>query len=337
MKNRYLVICDYREKFLSYFNDGTVYNDHFKKENIDNIIRTLINLGYDCEYFGGVYELITAIQKNETFDNCIFLNFNDGLTHEHKRGQTPILLEMLTNKFSGSNAFSALLASDKYCTNNFIRALGIVKSPKSVLYLGQKNLDGLVSYINFPIIVKPNNEGSSLGINETSICHNIKELEEQIAFLANKFDKLIIEEYIQGFEFTVFLVGNETFAINQPLGVGITDKYYMETEVFDAEIKRNHKRKFCAPENLIPYCKIEELKNISSNIFKCLNFRDYARLDFRYYNGEFYFIEANTVPAISLSTDVGQVCKILNITFDKFIEIILETINRRLKINNALN
>lgn len=331
---KYLVVCDYREKFENYFkNSSKVCNDHFKKTNIDNIISTISELGYDCEYFGGVAELIRANDNHEKFENCVFLNFNDGLTQQHKRGQSPILLELLTNKFSGSDAFTSLLVSDKYCTNQFIKTSGTILTPRSMLYINGYELNEDNFNLSFPVIVKPNNEGSSIGIKSENYCKSFEDLKAVCKLLSKTYDKLILEEYIEGFEFTVFIVGNKEVVINQPLAIGKDDKYYFEYEIFDADSKFNHRRTYCAPQKLIPERSIETLKAIAKNAFDYLQMRDYARFDFRYKNGEFYFIEANSVPAIGTSSDVGAVCNILGIDFKQFISMLIETINKRLKIN----
>ncbi|MCH5151194.1 MAG: ATP-grasp domain-containing protein [Clostridiales bacterium] len=331
-RTKYYVVCDCREKFKSYLGNGILYNDHFKQANIDAIVKVINSLGYDCEYYGGVDKLIEAVNQNKKYDNCVFLNFNDGLTQQHKRGQTPILLEIITDKFSGSDAFASLLVSDKYCTNKLAHVLTDANVPRSILYFGNGKLPNEICEFNFPVIVKPNNEGSSIGIDAESLCHDMKSLLKQLEKLSQTFKTILIEEYISGFEFTVFLVGNENIVINQPLAIGVDSKFYLDKEICDAEIKALHRRVYVAPECLISSTQVEELKQISQMVFKHLGLRDYARLDFRYNNGKFYLLEANTVPAIGENSDVGEVCKLIGISFKDFIDILLKTVNARLKI-----
>lgn len=328
-KYKYFVVCDYREKFSSFFDDGIVYNDHYKKSNVDDIVNVLCRLGFSCEYFGGVNELIEAINSNQKFPNSVFLNFNDGLTQIHKRGQTPMLLELITEMYSGSDAFASLLVSDKFYTNRYLKSFEDITVPNSILYDIDDSLPKRLN-IQFPIIVKPNNEGSSIGIDSKSFCSNIEELQAQIKRLDGKFDKLLLEEYVSGMEFTVFLLGNDEFPVCQPLAIGLDDKYIFEKEIFDADVKRKHLRTYKAPESFLSPSKIEELKTLSQKIFKLLNLRDYARLDFRYRNESFYLLEVNTVPAIGRGSDAGEVCKVMNISFEEFIKILISTVNQRL-------
>lgn len=111
----------------------------------------------------------------------------------------------------------------------------------------------------------------------------------------------------------------------------------MEKEIFDAQCKRAKARCYCAPEMLLSTCDINKLKNAAEQIFKILRLRDLARIDFRYRNGDIYFIEANTVPAIGEHSDAGQVCKIREMEFADFIKAIIHAVNKRLHINNALD
>lgn len=330
---KYYVVCDCRDNFPNYLDGKKIYNDHFSKASINEIVSTIKELNHECTYFGGVKDLIEAIDSNSIYPDCIFLNFNDGLTQLHKRGQTPILLEMLSVPYSGADPFTSLLVSDKYFTKELIKnTCSDIKIPESILVFSNLSIDLKNLNIKYPVIVKPNNEGSSIGIDKNSICYNFDDLRNKIMKLKKTFNNILIEEYIEGFEFTVFIVGNKNSYINQPLAIGLNDKYYFEHDVCDADIKCNHKRQYVAPEALLSSQNVNKLKLIAKQIFDILHIRDYARLDFRYNNNEFYFIEANTVPAISSTSDVGEVCKLLHISFKEFVNILLQTVNDRVEL-----
>ena len=162
MQNYYLV-CDYREKMV--FNNEK--NDHYSYKSITNIINTINSLGYNCLYFGGVKELITAIQTGIYDKNGIYLNFNDGLFSASKRGQTPILLELMKVKYSGSSPLTHLAVSDKFFTNQFLKdKIDKLLIPDCSLISNRKDL--MTLNLSFPIILKPNDEGSSLGIDSNN-------------------------------------------------------------------------------------------------------------------------------------------------------------------------
>lgn len=327
----YLIVCDYREKFESFASDeDRIYNDHYKLSDITELIQTINELGYKCEFFGGVDELLEAKKYANKYNGKIFLNFNDGLTHKHKRGQTPILLEMITNLYSGSDTFTSLLTSDKYSTNMSIAAANIAKIPKSIYVNSIYDLLEDNITMEYPLIIKPNNEGSSIGISQENYICNFTELKKQFNLLRNKFDSFVIEEYISGFEVTSFLVGNDNFLINQPILIGCNDSYYFERYIIGMDEKLRRKRNFCVPSKVLSSKQISSIKNVAVNIFKHLGMRDFGRIDFRIHGDEIFLIEANTVPAISKTSDVGALCTILGITYKDFVSKLLSAINSRL-------
>ncbi len=146
------------------------------------------------------------------------------------------------------------------------------------------------------------------------------------------FNKIIIEEYIEGYELTVFLIGNKEKEINQPLIIGLGDRFYFEKEVFDAESKFKHRRTYDDPLKHISPDTVQQIKQTAEQAYDTLGIRDYGRIDIRLRDNTPYLLEANTVPAIGLSSDVGAICRILGISFEDFILKLLQTINKRLSI-----
>ena len=106
---KFLLICDFREGLKNYAShtETNLYNDHPSQKNIYEIIDSIRSLGYECEYFGGIPELIHAIESKQQFNNCIFLNFTDGMDQKYSRVQAPALLDILNVPYSGSGVFGA--------------------------------------------------------------------------------------------------------------------------------------------------------------------------------------------------------------------------------------
>ena len=75
---------------------------------------------------------------------------------------------------------------------------------------------------------------------------------------------------------------------------------------------------------------INDIKNTSVKIKNIFNIKDFCRIDYRITeSGEVYFLEINTVPAISMDSQVGVICKHLSIEFNEFVKMILNTILKR--------
>ena len=152
------IICDLREKMQENLFDGTMnFSDHAPKDNIDEIQKMIKECGYECSLFGGIPELIQAINSNKKFKNCIFLNLTDGLDMECGRVQSPILLDLLSVNYSGANPFQAALIDNKYYAKLAVKEMGILV-PNSI-YIHEKDAIPveILKSLKLPIIVKPIN------------------------------------------------------------------------------------------------------------------------------------------------------------------------------------
>lgn len=329
MKNKFYVTAEFREDYPNDTELAKNFNDHIKKESIDCLVSTINKLGYECKFYGGINSLL----KINTFEqNIIFINYNYGKTEQHKRAQAPLLLEMANVKYSGSDPFVSLLVNDKAFTNKILTASDIT-TPQHILYY--KN-SVLPKEIQFPVIVKPNASSSSLGITQNSIAYNYEEL-SQILNKQKKYLPLIIENYISGYEITVWIIGNkDRFSLVAPLLISKKEKeFFMKKDVFTFEDKANHQRFFHNPYNILSKELVSKVCEIAKRCFTILNMRDYGRLDFRVdESGNIFFLEANALPGFSMSTDIGYVCQFYDYKYEDICSKLIETVLSRFNDQN---
>lgn len=317
---QYKLICDYQENFESYTQNGQI-NDHQDRETFQSILRSIRNQGYDCEIFEGVPALLDAINKKLTYKDTIFLNLSDGMSQRYSRIQIPVLCEILGVPYSGGNAFTAALTSNKYYTKMAIERIGI-KTPFSLLVTKNIFPDKYsLKMLNYPTIIKPNSEGSSLGITEHSICYTEDEMLSKLTNMLLQFEEVLVEEFIPGYDITDFVIGNKhSYLINEPLIAmkhGKIIDNYMVMSYLDY-LRRDNWYK--SPKGCLSDKCIKQIKNASVTISELLETYDLARIDYRVTeNEEIYFLETNTVPAIHRKSQAGAVCKCLNLTFDDFV------------------
>lgn len=168
---KYYVVANTREQFLNEVLSSRVYNDHPSKNSIDQIVSSLKSEGYNADYFGGVEKLMDAYSKKITFPKTLFLNLSDGLTQQSRKAQSAVLLEMLNAKYAGSDPMALLMANNKYYAKKVVSKK--IRIANDVLLY---NPDTIPSDVIYPVVIKPNGEGSSLGITQDSICNNEAEL-----------------------------------------------------------------------------------------------------------------------------------------------------------------
>ena len=173
--------------------------------------------------------------------------------------------------------------------------------------------------INFPVVLKPINEGSSLGVE---ICQNEKKLFLKIKNLLKKYNEIILEEYIGGQEVQVAVLNGKALGaielIPKRSFYDYKAKYYSSAKtkhIMPARItKKNYKK----------------VLNIANKAHKVLNCKGVTRADFKFFKNKFYLLEINTQPGMTSLSLVPEIASYCGITFPNLIEKILldASINR---------
>ena len=201
-------------------------------------------------------------------------------------GKIQSILSKKGIRYTGSGSESCNLTFDKSITKKFFKKNGI-KTPLFEIVSKNNFLDLGKLKLKYPLIIKPSNEGSSIGIIKA---YSLIDLEKAINELFKSYKKLVIEEYILGRELTVpFLHGEILPAIE----IITRDGDYN----FDAKYNRVDNNYIC-PANL-EKSKWEELKNLSLKAFTISKCVGWARLDLIFSKNQFYILEINSVPGLT--------------------------------------
>lgn len=329
---KFSIIAEVRESYPGLEFNNKIYNDYVSKKSMLDLAKGISNLGYECVFLGGMKELYQIYKNNSASSDTIFINYNYGLPAQYKRVQSPALLELMQAKYSGSDPFVSLLVNDKAYCKKILKNINIL-SPKDYLIYDISNVNTFFETTNMalPLVVKPNMEGSSLGIDEQCFCCSYNEAKTKVCSLLKKFPQILVEEYIEGYECTVWMIGNKTnFPFLKPLIVSNGKKYYFENKIFTFRDKLTHNRDYHLPIDILPTSTVKRLKSLSKLIFNTLGLRDYARIDFRINNNNIYFIEANALPIFSKTSEIGAITQLYNISYEDICSILVETLLKRL-------
>lgn len=328
---RYYIVANTRDQFTNESNQSNhPYNDHPSLESINYVIQELRKCGFNAEFFGGVERLIEAYSKKQQFPNTLFLNFSDGLTQVSRKAQSAILLELLGCPYVGSDPLASLMAGNKAYAKRIVSEK--LNVPEGQIMFNDTEFP---QNITFPVIIKPNREGSSIGITQESICTSITQFEQRLRRLLNTFGEVLVEEYIPGYEITCFIVGNKgNYYLTEPILIEYNGAYYYENFVFGLEEKANRKRKEHLAKTILPLEQIDEICTAAKTAFELLNMKDFARVDFRLRkDGRLYFIEINGNAVISETSEVGAISRALNIPFGSIVGNIIHAAMDRLIAN----
>ena len=188
---------------------------------------------------------------------------------------------------------------------------------------------------HFPVILKPAWEGSSKGIRNRCLVERAEDLAGTLEALCRDYlQPILIEEYIQGEEVTVGIVGNESPTIIGVMQVRSTEP--VENFVYSLEVKRDFRRQVrydCPPA--LPEDVIQSVTRAALNAYRVLGCRDVARVDFRVRAGVPYFLEINPLPGLNpQSSDLVIMAKLCGWSYPQLIESILSAAFDRQSLAN---
>ena len=166
--------------------------------------------------------------------------------------------------------------------------------------------------IKFPIVVKPINEGSSLGVK---IINNIKHLQNTIRILFKKYNQLMIEQYIGGQEIQVATLNDTSLGAIELIP---KRKFYD----YKAKYTKSARTEHVMPARLKKKKYSEALK-IAKKAHNVLGCKGVTRTDFKFFNNKFYILEINTQPGMTNLSLVPEIAQYKGINFPSLIEKIL--------------
>ena len=141
----------------------------------------------------------------------LVFNIAEGVHGESRESQVPAILELLRVPFTGSNSVTLALALDKAKTKVILASDGI---PTPAWQLFPTPTTPLSPKLGFPLIVKPNREGSSKGIWRESVVGDTAALRRQAAHIFERYrQEVLVEEFIEGKELTVGIIGEEVLPV----------------------------------------------------------------------------------------------------------------------------
>lgn len=238
-------------------------------------------------------------RKIETENPDIVFNIAEGRTGRDREAQIPAILEYCGVPFTGSDAASLSIALDKSLTKQLASDAGVL-TPAS--FVVRKGSGALPKNLAFPILVKPNAEGSSKGISDNCVVRDENEL---LALVRRDMEiygeDLLAEQYVDGREFTVGIIGNgDELRVFEPLEI-IYNKLRGGYKIYSFEVKRNYRDYIgykCPPE--LPAELTARMKSDAEKVYRALGCLDFARVDFRLsLDNKVYFIEANPLPGLA--------------------------------------
>ena len=282
-------------------------------------IKALKKKGYNVFRFDPKKKNFNLISKRDT--DVIFnaLHGRDG-----EDGVAQSYFEYLKIPYTHSGVISSFNAMNKIISKEiFIK--NNIKTPKFLTIkkktYNKKVVSGKINYkkIKFPVVLKPINEGSSLGVK---ICKNKEKLFKMINFLLKKYPEIMLEEYIGGQEIQVAVINGKSIGAIEL----IPKRFFYD---YKAKYTKKAKTEHVMPAKLIKkkYLEVLKIATKAHNVLKC---RGVTRSDFKFYKNKFYLLEINTQPGMTSLSLVPEIANYTGLDFENLVEKILldASINR---------
>jgi D-alanine-D-alanine ligase len=263
-----------------------------------------------------VFNLAESFAGNDTADYCI-----------------AAYLELLEKRFTGSGSHGLLYAQDKGVAKKILEFHGIHTPVFARSYRGRLDFS---HDLEFPVIVKPAREDGSIGIEFNAVVSSIRELMERIDWLHANFDSpVLIEEYVEGREMYVGVLGNDNPIALPVVELDLSKLPEGRPRIAGAEVKWGKgSRAYRDTKSAVPDDLAEDtvslLQTTALAVYQALELRDYARIDMRLRpDGRVAVIEANPNPWLASKAEFAMAARKAGRTYTQLIEEIVDLAQAR--------
>ena len=243
-----------------------------------------------------------AYDKLKTLNPEFVFNVAEGLSGSSRESQIPSMLEMLNIPYTGSDSITTGICHDK---SRCKEILSYYKIPNSKFFITDA-IHKTEKKILFPKFVKPLHEGSSKGIYNSSVVNNSSELRNEILRIKEcYYQPSIVEDFLEGKEFTVAMLGNGDDVKVLPIveinldavPEGFNKIYSYEVKWF-FDTRENKLDIFKCPADIEPEL-YKQIEDVCKAAYQALRIRDWARIDVRLDRNNIpNIVEINPLPGI---------------------------------------
>ncbi len=270
------------------------------------ILNALMAMSIDAQLVDGLHQLDRLIQQNKVDRVFNILHGKDG-----EDGVLQSLLQVRGIPFTGSGVLASALTMDKYRTKCLWRGVGLPVANDVFL---ESDTDYTQHKLDYPCVVKPSREGSSIGVH---IVESAEALDEAVKHARSCDSEVLIENYIDGGEYTCAILHNRALPII---------KIETSRQFYDYEAKyHSDETRYLCPPGLSDVQELE-LKELSLRAFLSTGCTGWGRVDFMMdSNDRVYLIEINTVPGMTSHSLLPMAAMAENISFNSLVLAILKT------------
>jgi D-alanine--D-alanine ligase len=293
-------------------------------ETIDAIVRVLEKAGHAVERVDVTGPASRLVARLEAFAPDIIFNTAEGRRGKMRRAFYPALFEELGMPATGSDAYALCVTLDKTLTKKVLAGHGI-PSPRGRLLTRESLRAGGLDELLYPVIAKPNFEGSSKGITQKSVALDATELGPIVDELLFSYPEgVLVESYMPGTDVRVCKIDGVAARLS-PVAIVVDADYPRRFDVLDYALKHEqaaHVRSVVPTD--IPARVFERLNDLGAHAYDALGLRDVASLDFRVgRDGEVHFLSATALPSFEKGAAILSAAATAGLDYDATILAVL--------------
>ncbi len=343
----------YNQKILICYNQPSIKYQNYSGKSVlagDNNLQLSEtsfseNLGFTIGMLKKKYKHVDALEFNNDIPSVInkikkyspdvCFNFVESFKGEaNYESYATGIYDILNYEYTGNTMLCLGNCLVKGRTKQILKSYNL-PTPNYLVVPYSENVSLINHNLLFPVILKLNSEDASIGISENSIVNNNIDLLNRIKYLFKNYKTdVLIEEYIDGREFNVAVLGNKVLPISEITFDNLPDNL---PKIVTYEAKWSEESQYY--KNTVPVCpaKIEDklankLSDLALQAFKALMCRDYARVDMRVNsNNKPYIIEVNPNPDLSEDAGFARSAKAAGISYPELLNKIIKFATKRKK------
>ena len=272
------------------------------------VLKALLAKGVDAHAVDADRNVLTILKEGK-FDRVFNILHGRG----GEDGEIQGALAILEIPYTGCGVMASAISMNKLMTKR-IWSGAELPTPTFKVLTAETNFDEVVHQLGLPLMVKPANEGSSIGMTKVEQGSELRAAYE----IAVEYDALVLaEQWVNGEEYTISLLGEETLPV---IRLEAQSGFYD----YEAKYKSDETKYFC-PSGL-PQHEEQALQALAKTAFKAVAANGWGRVDvMRDKKGKFWLIEVNTVPGMTDHSLVPMAAKAVGIDFDDLVMRVLAT------------
>lgn len=301
--------------------DDDSHAEYDAPTTIDQIAKAIESHGHTVVRLEATSSIVQALPAAHV---DVVFNLAEGERGRGREAHIPALLELMDIPFTGSDAATMAIALDKDLARRVVAGAG-VPIPRGMLLKGDEPSSSF-AHLVYPVIAKPNAEGSSKGVLPECVVENEAALRALVTKLFAKYRQpILVEEFLPGREFTVgILASSADFSVPEllpPMEIVYLDKSKpLSIYAFEDKLDWSKTIRYDRPA-VVDDQLLQRINDVALGAWQALGCRDVGRVDLRCdADGQPRFIEANPLPGLTPGwSDLCLVAESAGMTYEQLI------------------